>query len=182
MANVEERWAVLFPPLQELKAESDRPWEIRQAEFLDKLGLTEAEQDPVVEAFLSHLADLSPADRAALLRTEQVDHLLYQLLQQSTPVPAAPTFDDVAWLSYLSTHGPYWDGTEPEWVPFRVWFAYEAQQIGLGGPALALLEYLEAQPAADRIATFAQYGVTIKPGPKKRPSTERAPEPASDDD
>jgi hypothetical protein len=182
MSNVEDRWQALYGPLQELKAESDGPWEIRQAEFLDKVGLTDAEQDPVVEAFLSHLSDLSSADRAALLRTEQPDHLLYQLLQQSAPVPAAPTYDDAAWLSYLSSHGPYWDGTEPEWVPFRVWFAYEAQQVGLGGPALALLEYLEAQPVEDRIATFAQYGVTIEPGHERPPPPKRTEAPAADDE
>jgi hypothetical protein len=182
MSNVEDRWQALYAPLQELKVESDSPWELRQAEFLDKLGLTEAEQDPVVEAFLSHLSDLTDDDRAALLRTEQADHLLYQLLQQAAPVPAAPTYDDRAWRSYLAKHGPYWDGTDAEWVPFRVWFAYEAQQLGLGGPALALLEYLEAQPAAERIATFAQYGVTIDPNPREKPPRDREPEPAGDDE
>lgn len=185
MSNLEDRWAAFFRPLQELKAESDSPWELRQAEFLDQLGLTDAEQDPVVDAFFRHLDDMTDDDRAALLRTEQADHLLYQLLQQYEPafeqvVVEASAFDGDVWLAYLTSHGPYWDGTETEWVSFRVWFAYEAQQVGLGGPALALLEYLEAQPVPDRIITFAQYGVTIEPGVRGKPALPR--EPASEDE
>jgi hypothetical protein len=84
-----------------------------------------------------------------------------------TPAPGAAGdgagYDEQAWQAYLAQNGPQWDGTEESWEQFRQWFAYYASEQGLGTPATAFLDYLTPQPAAERITTFAQYGVTIMP-------------------
>jgi hypothetical protein len=75
----------------------------------------------------------------------------------------ASRYDEQAWQVFLSENGTQWDGTEEGWDSFRQWFAYYAGEQGLSVPASALLDYLSAQPDAERIDTLGQYGVTITP-------------------
>lgn len=76
---------------------------------------------------------------------------------------AVTSYDEQAWQDFLAANGPEWDGTGDSWDQFRDWFSYHAAEQQLGTPANGLLEFLDAQPVAERIETFAEYGVTISP-------------------
>lgn len=180
MPSADDIWEWIRTPLEELKndlgAEPDKPWETRRAEFLEHLGLSEPSQYPVIEHLLEHLDQLAEDDRANLISSGEIDSLAYQLAQQydvgdghqdaghAEPAAAETSgYDEQAWHAYLAENGPYWNGTEEAWDQFREWFIYHATERGLGEPATSLLDHLTAQPAAERITTFAQYGVTITP-------------------
>jgi len=159
MANVDETWAAVYPPLQELKAQPDLPWDERRAAFLGKLGLAEPAQDPVVHAFILHVEDLPDSQRDDLLRGDEAETLLYGFVEQYSDDSSAE--DDSPWESFLEEKGPYWDGTEDSWAQFYEWFAYEAEQAGVGQQANDLLAELAGQDIEDRITTFGRKGVRI---------------------
>ncbi len=165
-----DRWAVIYPPLQELKAETierpDTPWDDRRGQFLEKLGLTEPAEDPVIDILVRHLDELPATERDALLRTERVDTMAYQLIEQSQPTePVTAPYEEADWQAYLATNGPRWNGTTDAWAPFREWFVHHANAQSLGDPAVALLDYLEGLDVPGRIETFGQYGVLIPTAP-----------------
>ena len=163
-----DRWAVIYPPLRELTAETverpDTPWDDRRGRFLEKLGLADPTQDPVIDILVRHLDELPAAERDRLLRTERVYTMAYQLIEQSQPTdPVTAPFDEAEWEAYLAANGPRWHGTDDGWAAFREWFVYHANAQGLGDPAVALLDYLEGLDVPGRIATLGQYGVLIAP-------------------
>jgi hypothetical protein len=170
MSTVESIWDWIRPPLEELKqdysAEPDKPWEERRQFFLERLGLHDADENPVVEQLLQRLDEATEEERDRILGSDELDSMAYESVQQhgaSQEVAGDEAYDEQAWQAYLAENGPQWDGTEESWEQFRQWFAYYADERGLSSPATVLLDYLTPQPAAERIATFAQYGVTITP-------------------
>lgn len=148
--------------------------------------------------FLEHLDQTPEDDRNKLLGSDELDSMVYELAQQhelaqqlqqraavqetfpwegghETAHQEPAAYDEQAWQAFLTQNGPQWDGTEASWDQFRQWFEYHAADRGVGAPAAALLDYLATQPAAERVATFAQYGVTIQaPPPQEAPSGDRA--------
>jgi hypothetical protein len=170
------------PPLEELKrdynADPGKPWEERREFFLRQLGLQDARQDPVVQELLERLDEAPEEERNSILGSDELDSMADEIVRQHAPVQEEAgdetayaeardetAYDEQAWQAYLAQNGPQWDGTEESWEQFRQWFAYYASEQGLGVPATAFLDYLTPQPPAERIATFAQYGVTITPAP-----------------
>jgi hypothetical protein len=179
MSTPEEVLGWMRPALDEMKqgytADPGTPWEERRESFLNQLGLYDAGQHPVVQELLERLDDMPQDERHRILGSDnELDALAEQLIPEPAagqePQPAAGqgegsaerAYDEQAWQGYLAQNGPQWDGTDATWDQFRQWFEYHAGQQGLGAPATALLDYLAAQPAAERITTFAQYGVTIQ--------------------
>lgn len=165
--TVDEVWAWLYQPLQDLKqnqtTDPDKPWENHRAFFLEQLGLTNAADHPVTQMLLERLDELSADDRLALLNSDQVDGIAYEIVQQCTPAATADpaAYDDNAWYAFAAENLALWDGTEESWTQFAEWFAYQAGEQSLGVPAKALVDQLTGMSNADRIATIAQYGVTI---------------------
>lgn len=165
-------WEWIRPSLEELKqhynADPEKPWEELRDTFLGRLGLRDARQNPVVEELLERLHEAPEEERNRILGSDELDSMTYELVLkhaagQETAGDGGAGYDQAAWHAYLTQNGPQWGGTEESWKPFQQWFAYYATQCGLGTPATALLTYLNSQSAAQRIATFAEYGVTITP-------------------
>lgn len=178
MTTAEETWNWLHPAIQDLKASAGQPWATRRKAFLDQLGLASADADPTVHELLRQLDELPDDERAALSDTDDLDTLAYDLIQieeiapadggtgtaEHIPEPAEAAtegYDEAAWNQYLATNGPSWDGSEENWSAFREWFLYHAAEQGFSEPATGLLDYLQGMAVAERITTFAQYGVTI---------------------
>lgn len=175
MATVDELWAWISPPLQELAAERagdrDKPWEELRAGFVAATG-----PHPFVDDLVKQLDELSVDDRSVLLDDkDRLDGFVYQIVQlwadadvdsdvgSEAPAAADDGYDDAAWQRYLAQNGPRWDGTDAAWPQFMEWFRYHADEGGLGVPAAGLLNYLDGQSTPERIATLAQYGVVITP-------------------
>jgi hypothetical protein len=157
-------------PLEEMKqafsADPSTPWEERRASFLHQLGLQDASQHPVVQQLLEHLDQTPEEERNRVLGSNELDSMASELVKkhaagQASGADGAAGYDEQAWQAFLVENGPRWDGTDASWDQFRQWFAYYADQQGFGAPATALLAYLATQPAAERVTTFAQYGVAI---------------------
>jgi hypothetical protein len=195
MSTPDDVWEWIRPPLEELKqgdnADPDMPWEERRQTFLRELELSDASQHPVVELLLQRLDESPEEERNRILGSDELNSMAYQLAQEhgagqeaaggEAAYDEAAPYDEQAWQAYLAENGPLWDGTEDSWEQFRDWFAYDAGQHGLSTPAAALLDYLTPQPAADRIATFAQYGVTITAPEQAAWADEAAPAPAEEE-
>jgi hypothetical protein len=152
---------------QDYNADPVKPWEERRESFLRQLGLNDARQDPVIQELLERLDEAPEEERNRILGSDELDSMADEIVRQHAPVQGeagdGAGYDEQAWQAYLAQNGPQWDGTEESWEQFGQWFAYYAAEQGLGTPATAFLDYLAPQPAAERIATFAQYGVTITP-------------------
>jgi hypothetical protein len=157
----------ILPPLEELRQElqvaPDQGWEERRAALLERLQLRDADEHPVVKELLERLDETPDDERDGLLMGDEVVFMVHELVRQHVPAvgPDEAGYDEGAWQAYLAQNGPQWDGTEESWEQFREWFAYYAAEQGVEAPATALLEHLSGQTAADRIDTFAQYGVAI---------------------
>jgi hypothetical protein len=172
MAGLAQLWSWIEEPLRQLTADHtsrpDVPWETERAQLVERLGLREATDHPLVDQLVRGLDEMSASDRNSTLSGDQLTTVAYAVAQQhavepAEPTPTTPAYDESAWSAYLATNGPYWDGTEESWQQFRDWFRYHAEEQGLGVPATGLLDFLAARSASDRIATFARYGVTIRP-------------------
>jgi hypothetical protein len=170
MPTVDDLWASIGEPLAELKAEFTAdpavPWtELRQS-FLTELG-QDVGQSPAIQQFLQQLDAMTDVDRNSILASDRLESLAYSLVEQNASgdesADDGPAYDEQAWQDYLTENGPQWDGTDEGWDQFREWFSYYAAEQQLAEPASELLDYLETQSAADRITTFASYGVTITP-------------------
>jgi hypothetical protein len=166
------------PPLEELKqTDPGTPWQESRESFLRQLGLSDASQHPVVQELLERLDEAPEEERNSILSSDKLDSMTDELVRQHAPAQDEAAqdeaaqgaagdqtaYDEQAWQAYLAQNGTQWDGTEESWEQFAQWFAYYASEQGLSTPATAFLDYLTPQPAAERIATFAQYGVTITP-------------------
>ncbi len=189
MPSVEEIWEWVYEPVQELKRDfttaPDTPWETRRESFLSQLGLSAADQDPVIQELLRQLDEMPDADRNDIIGGDRLDALAYELAQRhgvaETPagpgdqVPggggeqdrqtaiAEPAYDTDKWQEFLEKNGPQWDGTAATWDQFKEWFLYYAREGGFEAPATSLLDFLTTQDVADRIATLQTYRVVIGP-------------------
>ncbi|GAB3450567.1 hypothetical protein [Actinophytocola sediminis] len=119
----------------------------------------------LVERFVEYLStnDSAPMDtigRMAELATELPAHHR-QLTAEAEPGETGG-YDEAAWHRFLPEHAARWDGTDASWDQFHAWFAYEAEQQGLAAPANGFLTYVVG--TADKVAAFAEYGVTIATG------------------
>ena len=176
----------LTSPLERMRrdyeADPATPWEERRESFLRELGVSDASQYPVVQELLERLDETRADERGKMLGSDELDRLAQELARQHAAGQAdgqqaagqQTGYDERAWQAFLAENGPRWDGTDASWDQFRQWFVYTAGQQGLGAPATALLDYLAARPAAERITTFAQYGVTI---PAPQAAAAQSPEP-----
>jgi len=176
MPSADELWAWLRTPLQELASERardrDKPWEELRAYFLSQLGLHNSTDHPLADGLLTRLDEQTADERGATLDDSgKLETLGYEFAtrfadQQGGPArqqggQESQSYDEGAWRQFLVENGPRWAGTDDTWSQFSEWFAYQANQSGVGTPAAALIHHLAAQNAQDRIATLAQYGVTI---------------------
>ena len=166
MSVQEDVWGWLHPALQDLRSTAGQSWDERRARFLEQLGLADPAEQPAVAALLHWLDELPDEERATTLDSDQLDATAYELVQTPVSKPddqhaSGDGYDEQAWHTFLATNGPSWDGAAESWPAFRQWFEYHAAEQGLATAATALLEFLESQPASDRVATFASYGVTI---------------------
>lgn len=144
--------------LQELTVATDEPWDERRARFVDRLGSATADQEPLAE-LLRSLDEMPEEDRNELLSSpDRLDSLVTEL---GGAAPSDGPFDESAWQTFLMANGRAWDGTEESWQAFRTWIEYYAGEQGLAEPTTALLDAMATRPVADRVATFASYGVTI---------------------
>ena len=189
MSTPDDVWEWISHPLEELKKgytdDPTQPWAERRQTFLQKLELSDASEDPVVEQLLERLDESSEADRNRILGSDELDSMAKQLVQEHGASQEAAegeaAYDEQEWQTYLEENGPEWDGTEDNWEEFQTWFAYDAGEHGLSTPAAELLALLTPQTAAERIATFAEYGVTITAPEQADWADEAAPAPAEEE-
>lgn len=166
MATQEELWTWIYEPLQELESQvRDAPgtaWEPLRAAFLERAGLREPSDHPLIEDLFRQLDEMSEDDRNRLLSDTALDAFVYELAgahAEATPdAEPEPGEDSSRWLSYLGETGPLWDGTEESWPRFRDWLRYDANERGLGGWADAFLAEAEH---ADKLELFARHDVAI---------------------
>lgn len=173
-----ERWfECIRATYEQQHAGSDRPdW----SQFCTKLteGAMSAGVDShVVEQFVEHMNanDMTPIETIGQMAEVATElPALYRELaadtaRGSTDEPAqeparggenaADAYDESAWNAFLSEHGVRWDGTDASWEQFKAWFLYEAEQRAVKAPGTGFITYAEGQ--SDKVAVFAQYGVTI---------------------
>ncbi|MPZ82307.1 MAG: hypothetical protein GEV28_18675 [Actinophytocola sp.] len=155
---------------------ADAGWDQFAAELAER-AKADGFGDEIVERFTRHLTDLDPDPVATIGRmrdlADQLPAHYQELTAAEDPTAAsAEQHDDQQWQAFLVAHGPQWNGSEETWTQFDQWFRYEADQRGLAVPAGRFIDHLAAQP--DKVAVFAQYGVTIA---GTGPSDEEAPAP-----
>lgn len=95
----EDTWVWLRPALDDLRTTTDRSWEERRNRFVELLGLSDAEQHPVPAEFVRRLDELPDEERTALLASDQVDVVAYELVQTFVSEPdgvGESTRDDYA--------------------------------------------------------------------------------------
>ena len=184
MAGLAQLWSWIEEPLRQLTADHtsqpDVPWETERARLVERLGLREATDHPLVDQLVRNLDEMSVGDRDDVLSGDRLTTMAYSVAQQHAVEPAEPTtppYDESAWNAYLATNGPYWDGTEESWAQFRDWFRYHAEEQGLGVPATGLLDFLATQAAPDRSppspGTASPSGHLPRPRRNPRGSTRR---------
>jgi hypothetical protein len=185
VSNVDELWAWLYQPVQDLKAlhteDPDKTWEEHRAVFLERLGLSAPSNHPVAEELFRHLDELPPEELTRLLGSDELDDVAYRVAAQfAVPQEEAEAVvdghDEAAWGDYLRTNGAQWDGTAQSWEQFRDWFHYHAVEAGLGTPAGQFLDYVNEMPIEERIATFGAYGVVIQTAAVAEPAAEETEE------
>lgn len=200
MASVDEIWGWIYEPVQELKRDyttaPDTPWNTLRESFLTKLGLSTADQNPMIEELLRKLDDMSDSDRNDIIGGDRLDDLAYEYAQRhgvaavADPAPAVAqeqvqqttsteeSYDPQKWQEFLEENGPVWDGTDAAWSQFKEWFLYYAREGGFEAPATSLLDYLSSQDGAGRIATLETYRVIIRPvsAAPSEPSAQAEPE------
>jgi L-amino acid N-acyltransferase YncA len=110
------------------------------------------------EELVRRLDDLPDDRRADFVASDDFERLADEL---APPTPGTPSFDEGVWTGYLTTNAVQWDGTDESWEAFAEWFAYHADERGVGEPATALMARLAHE--SDRIGVLAGYGVVITP-------------------
>jgi hypothetical protein len=111
------------------------------------------------EAVVRHLADRGGIDAVRKVREERVDALVSEYRQRLVE-PAGEAGENDAWQGFLAEYGPSWNGDEAAWGQFVDWFQHYATENGVGTSAQGFLAGAEGSP--DRVAYFAQYGITIE--------------------
>jgi len=87
MSLREETWGWLHPALEDLKTTADRPWDERQARFVEMLGLIDAGQHPVTAELMRRLDELPDGERPAALAPDQLDATAYEVVQTLVTEP-----------------------------------------------------------------------------------------------
>jgi hypothetical protein len=115
------------------------------------------------EEFVRYLGDNGGAEVVRKLADEGPDNLTaeYERMAVEEPAPAEEdeSYDEDAWGAFVVEYGASWNGEEETWDAFKTWFLYHAEERGLRAPAAGFLEYADGE--SDRIAFFAQYGITV---------------------
>jgi hypothetical protein len=106
-------------------------------------------------AFIEYVADES--DKVAVFARYGVE--LAGADDETEAGEETENADPNAWYSFLAEYGPGWNGEEENWEPFKEWFLYYADEHGVETTAAGFLEYAEGE--SDKVAFFAQYGVTV---------------------
>jgi hypothetical protein len=86
--------------------------------------------------------------------------------------PANPA--GITWEAFLLEYGPAWNGYDEHWPLFKHWFLHYADECELGAAARRFLK--RANSRKDKIAAFAEHGVTIE-----RPPAPEDPGPSYDE-
>jgi hypothetical protein len=68
-------------------------------------------------------------------------------------------YDPDAWNAFLVEYAANWNGEDDTWDQFKEWFLHYAGEQGFRSPASDFMDYVGGE--SDKIAVFAQYGVTI---------------------
>lgn len=174
MPGLDELWNWVRTPVQELVSRRasgpDRPWEELRSYFVERTAVGDASNHPLVGTLVRQLDEMPESERNALLDDgDKLESYVYGVATSvaeparttaGAAVPARP-YDEAAWQRFLTENGPRWPGDEASWKQFRDWFAYQANQSGVGQPATALLDHLDTLGVAERITTLARYGVRI---------------------
>jgi hypothetical protein len=125
-----------------------------------------------VEEFLRALEN-SPDPMAVLAELRAAGADLLEEAYLSTSAEAEPAggseVDPAVWTEFLTTNAARWDREEDSWPPFRVWFLYEADQLGLGEPARAFVDYAESR---DKSQTFDDYQIPHPAGEQDEPAAQ----------
>jgi hypothetical protein len=184
MSIADELWEWIRHPLEELKrsftAEPEKSWDTRREDFLQRLGIRDPGEHPVTEQMFSRLDQMSDEERGNHVSSGELESHAYDLVKQhaaSQPdagdgqatatgqqgQASGPGYDEGTWQSYLQGNATQWNGSQETWDQFAQWFIYYAQDIGVGEPATALIQYLGQLSPEQRISELARYGVTISP-------------------
>ncbi|MGB3439829.1 MAG: hypothetical protein WBA97_13865 [Actinophytocola sp.] len=170
MTNADELWAWVHTPLLELAAartgDPEKSWPDLRAYLVERTGLANSADHPLVDGLLTRLDDMTDDDRVAVLDDSgKLEALAYEVVTEVAEVTGTETdtgaYDEGAWHRFVAEYGPQWTGDDESWAQFREWFLYYATESGVVAPATALVEHLDTQSAEQRIATFAEYGVQI---------------------
>lgn len=171
----DELWAWLYPSIQDLKqAWRDDPeasWESRRRELVEKLGLFDPAEHPVVLELCRRLDDLPDEEREVVLVSDELDALAYEVIEVHSASVAddagqaaagsSPNAVDESWNRFLDENLSAWNGTEESWQQFTAWFLYQAGEAGVGAPARELVAYLDVLPVSERVGAIAEYGVAV---------------------
>lgn len=117
------------------------------------------------EYFVRYVEDNGGADVVRKLVDEGLDNVTSWYEQLSAEESGAATdaddgsYDEDAWHAFVVEYGASWNGEDDTWEAFKTWFLYHAEERGLRVPAAGFVEYADGE--SDRVAFFAQYGVTI---------------------
>ncbi|MFL6141884.1 MAG: hypothetical protein ACJ72N_08470 [Labedaea sp.] len=160
-----EPWFELICATYQQLSESDKgDWQCF-ASALNEGAPSAGVDRPLVAQFVERMAanDLAPLEtvgQMAMLSGELSAHYReHATTAAAAPEASAEAYDESGWQPFLMEHGVRWDGTEPSWEQFKVWFLYEAEQQGMMVPATGFVTYAESEH--DKAAVFAQYQVPI---------------------
>lgn len=164
MSEVDELWNWIGPPLLALRQRRHREpttaWHEHFAEFLRELNIAEADQHPVTRSLRDRLDAIPDAgDRDRLVESDEFERIAYRIIEDAV----GGGYDEAAWHAFAATNLPHWNGAAESWREFAEWFVYWAAAAGLAVPATAFMEHAGPMSNDDRIALFAQYGVTVRP-------------------
>ncbi|HEX5116740.1 MAG TPA: hypothetical protein VFW65_16215 [Pseudonocardiaceae bacterium] len=167
MPGLDELWTWVRTPVQELVARRaggpDMPWADLRAYFVERTGVGDPSGHALLGPLVRQLDEMPDSERMALLADgDKFETHVYELATTVAEPPAdAQSYDETAWQRFLVENGPRWAGDEGSWDQFNAWFTYQADEAGVGQPATALMAHLGTLGVAERITTFAQYGVRI---------------------
>ena len=137
-------------------------WNAFLAEYTERSGWTGDEEAwPAYREFLLYYADergfTGPTTSFLDAAEDASDRAAF--FEQYGISLGYPEEELDAWYPFLAEHAVEWDGQDATWPRFRRSFLEAADAAGLTAVAIGFLDYAEGEP--DRVAFFAQYGVTI---------------------
>jgi hypothetical protein len=113
----------------------------------------------VAEELVRHAEGNGGADFFRAVKETGTAALLDEL-RQAVPVDEVDeSYDEAEWAAFLQEYGSTWDGQEDSWPGFVDYFLFYAEERRVRAPAKSFVEY--AVDAADRVAFFADYGISV---------------------